>query len=173
MTRDEIVAALQELDTELSRTGERATVLVAGGVVLALGFQSRESTRDIDAVEVTSSDARRFEADVQIVAARRGLPSDWINTRAAAFAVGRSEGQPLYSGAALELRSVSSEQLLAMKLSAMRDDVDWADAGVALRALSGSREEIWARVEPYLLPGQERWRRQLFDGLWEELDADR
>jgi hypothetical protein len=54
-----------------------------------------------------------------------------------------------------------------MKLSAWRDDVDVEDARLLLRALAGSREEIWQQAEPHLVPGRELKSRYAFEDLWE------
>ena len=53
--------------------------------------------------------------------------------------------------------------------AAMRDSIDYADARTLLASISGTREEIWTRVEPLLDPSQPDWKRQNFDALWREL----
>ena len=53
----------------------------------------------------------------------------------------------------LRVRTLSVTQLLAMKLSAWRDDLDVEDA----RRL----------VEPHLVPGREMKAQYAFDDLWE------
>jgi hypothetical protein len=103
------------------------------------------------------------------VGAALGLPSDWLNTRASVFSIAPSEGRIVHQGAHLTVRSVATVQLLAMKLSALRDDVDYADARILVRECAGDRESVWRAVEPYLLPGFESWRRQNFDALWEDV----
>ena len=54
-----------------------------------------------------------------------------------------------------------------MKLSAWRDDVDIEDARRLLRELAGQREQIWAALEPYLVPGEELKAHYAFLDLWE------
>ena len=62
-----------------------------------------------------------------------------------------------------------------MKLSAWRDDVDIADARRLLTeiASSGSREEIWSLIEPYLVPGEQLKARYAFEDLWETVYGSR
>ena len=59
-----------------------------------------------------------------------------------------------------------------MKLSAWRDDIDIADARRLLQEMSGSRNEIWQAVEPYLIPGNEVKAQYAFADLWETLYGD-
>ncbi|MDQ3677324.1 MAG: nucleotidyltransferase, partial [Actinomycetota bacterium] len=50
MDRDEIVAALAALGAALERRGIQGEMYVVGGAAIALAYDSRRSTRDIDAV---------------------------------------------------------------------------------------------------------------------------
>ena len=61
------------------------------------------------------------------------------------------------------------EQLLAMKLSAWRDDVDISDAKRLLSELNGSRDGIWNGVLRHLVPGRELKAKLAYDDLWESL----
>ena len=65
----------------------------------------------------------------------------------------------------------ATEQLLAMKLCAWRDDVDINDAGQLLTelALIHDRDQIWQRLAPYLIRGHELKAQYAFDDLWESL----
>jgi hypothetical protein len=42
-----------------------------------------------------------------------------------------------------------------------------AAARVLLKALSGTKEEIWAQLEQHVVPGREMKARYAFDDLWE------
>lgn len=57
-----------------------------------------------------------------------------------------------------------------MKLSAWRDDVDIADAERLLQDLrkTGTRDEVWERVSPFLFPGTELKAEYAFDDIWNE-----
>lgn len=57
-----------------------------------------------------------------------------------------------------------------MKLSAWRDDVDIADAQRLLATMSGTQEEVWERISPFLLPGRELKAQYAFLDLWEIQD---
>ncbi|HVT17783.1 MAG TPA: hypothetical protein VHQ90_16595 [Thermoanaerobaculia bacterium] len=68
---------------------------------------------------------------------------------------------------ALLIRALAPQQLLAMKLSAWRDDIDIADAQILLREFLGQREEVWNLIEPFLVPGRELKAKYALDDLWE------
>jgi hypothetical protein len=63
------------------------------------------------------------------------------------------------------------EQLLAMKLSAWRDDIDISDARQLLMEVGRGRQrdELWKRLEPFLVKGDELTAQYAFWDLWESL----
>jgi hypothetical protein len=67
----------------------------------------------------------------------------------------------------LLVRALAPQQLLAMKLSAWRDDVDIEDARLLLTKLSSDRDAVWQQVEPHLVPGRELKASLAFSDLWE------
>jgi len=95
------------------------------------------------------------------------LPEDWLNEGAKGYLHGLEPGEILFEAPSLTVRAVASQQLLAMKLSAWRDDIDIADARLLLSKLQGTREQVWSLVEPYLVPGRELKARYAFEDLWE------
>lgn len=52
MDRDEILAALTAVGTQLDGRGVVADLYVVGGAAIALAYDARRATRDIDAVFV-------------------------------------------------------------------------------------------------------------------------
>ena len=54
-----------------------------------------------------------------------------------------------------------------LKVACVCDDVDIEDARQLLQALTGGAEQIWAEVEPFLVPGNELKARYAFLDLWE------
>jgi hypothetical protein len=86
---------------------------------------------------------------------------------AARDAHGLAPGPTLLDTPTLRVRTVSTEQLLAMKLSAWRDDLDVEDARRLLQECRDAREEIWRHVERHVVPGRELKARYAFDDLWE------
>jgi len=76
LSRDDITAALTALGRRLSADGIDGRIYVVGGAAVALAYNSRGSTRDIDAV--FEPKMRILEA-AALVAVELGLPADWIN----------------------------------------------------------------------------------------------
>jgi hypothetical protein len=82
MDRGEIVTALTALAADLDRRGLSAEMYVVGGAAIALAFDERRATRDIDAVfepkaaVYDSADAVGQELD---------LPPGWLNDAVKGF----------------------------------------------------------------------------------------
>ncbi|MFN7949963.1 MAG: hypothetical protein U0Z53_31740 [Blastocatellia bacterium] len=172
ITRQEITDALAHLGQLAEMRGARIELLLVGGALMVLLYNARESTRDVDAIILAPDEASVVRDLAQIVAAERGWPDDWLNDGAKGFLVGFSNGPIVFSAPGIEVHSPATAQLLAMKLSAWRDDVDIADARRLLQELSGARATIWQEVEPYLIPGNELKAQLAFADLWEELYGD-
>jgi hypothetical protein len=132
-----------------------------------LRFRARESTRDVDVSILAPADARKVRELARRVAAENGWPDDWLNDGAKGYLIGLSSGPIVLSAPGIEVRSPHTAQLLAMKLSAWRDDVDITDASRLLEEMNGVRDEIWREVEPYLIPGNELKARYAYADLWE------
>ena len=87
---------------------------------------------------------------------------------------GVSEGAVLLAVPGLRVWAPSVAQLLAMKLSAWRDDVDISDARRLLQemAVTFDRVQAWHEVEPFLVPGDDLKAQFAFDDLWETQHGD-
>jgi predicted nucleotidyltransferase len=131
---------------------------------MVLQFQ----TRDVD-VAILLPAARKVKEFARTVAVEYGWSDDWLNDGAKGYLIGISSGPVVFSAPGIEVRSPSIAQLLAMKLSAWRDDIDIADASRLLEEMKGDRNEIWQQVEPYLIPGSELKAQFAFADLWEAL----
>lgn len=83
------------------------------------------------------------------------LPGDWLNDAAKGYVHGLSLGAVVIDTPTLRVRTLSVPQLLAMKLSAWRDDLDVEDARRLLKECTGTRAGVWRQVEPHLVPGRE------------------
>ncbi len=168
LSADDIRKAFVALDDELRRRGERAEIVVAGGAVLVLLFNARKTTKDVDAY-IVRPEASRVRDAVRHVAHDLGLPDDWLNDGAKGYFVGISDGDALHESPALVVRAASTTQLLAMKLAAWRDAIDRADAKLLLEPMKGSREEIWAIVEPFVPRHEIDKASYAFDDLWDSI----
>ena len=136
---------------------------------MVLAYNVRPMTHDVDAVIVAPPTISNVRLLVEQVAQELSWPVDWLNDSAKGYLVGLSEGPIIFSAPGITVKRPSVAQLLAMKLSAWRDDVDVADASFLLQELSGSQEAIWERTAPYLTPGDELKAQYAFWDLWESI----
>jgi len=131
MDRDEIVEALTALAAELDRRGVSAEMYVVGGAAIALAFDERRSTRDIDAVFEPKSVVYEVAA---AVAEARGLPAGWLNDAVKGFlAVEDPAAAPVLDLPGLRCLVASPETLLSLKVLAHRVGEDEDD----VRLLAG------------------------------------
>ena len=123
-TREELLALLREVGAILVDRRVEATLYVVGGAAMALQFDARRVTRDVDAAIRTDRDDL-VEA-VALVGQRHGLAPDWLNTRASAFLSNEPDDQAIeITLPGLRIAVASPEHLIALKLRALRDrDID-------------------------------------------------
>jgi predicted nucleotidyltransferase len=124
LDRAVIEDAFRRLGDRLARRGVVADLYVFGGAAMALAYDARRSTRDIDAVfqphGVVLDEARA-------VAAELGLPQWWLNEQASAYVApgGDTNAPRVFDHPGLRVSAASPEHLLAMKvLAARRRDAD-------------------------------------------------
>ena len=170
-SREEIQDGLKRLGELAQTQGFHVQLTLVGGAVMVLGYQARQSTRDVDAVILSPHEAHLVRKLAKQVAEERDWPEDWLNDGAKGYLVGISDGPVLFSATGIEARAPSLAQLVAMKLSAWRDDLDISDARRLLQeiASSNNRDEIWESIEPFLVPGDELTAQYAFLDLWESL----
>jgi len=170
-SREEIQDGLTRLGEMAQAQGLHVQLTLVGGAVMVLGYQARESTRDVDVVILSPRDAQLVRKFAKQVAEERDWPEDWLNDGAKGYMVGISDGPVLFSAPGIEARAPSLAQLLAMKLSAWRDDLDISDARRLLQEMGSghNHDEIWKNIEPFLVPGDELTAQYAFLDLWESL----
>lgn len=113
-------ALLLELAERLARRGVRANVYVIGGAAMAMQYDERRATRDIDAV-VLSGHGPLIE-EVRSMALLHDLPTTWLNEQAASYVarVADADSSIVFDHPNLSVAAASAEHLLAMKMLAAR-----------------------------------------------------
>lgn len=98
--------------------------MFVGGAAMAVAFDTRRSTRDVD-VSLRLGGGAFWDAAAQ-VAKRHHLDPEWINSRAAAFLTNEPDVDATEFGVpGLRVAVASPHHLIALKLRAMRDrDMD-------------------------------------------------
>lgn len=131
MDRTEIVAGLTALGAALERRGTQGEMYIVGGAAMALAYDARRSTRDIDAV--FEPKAAVYEAAAE-VAEQLELPPGWLNDAVKGFLAGDDpEASPVLDVPGLRCMAASPRMLLALKVLAHRVGEDEAD----VRLLAG------------------------------------
>lgn len=172
MNRAQIEEALRTLGEVAQADGHHVELFAVGGAVMVLKFNARSATKDIDAVILGPAPASLVRAMAERVATRLGWPSDWLNDGAKGYVGADVQGEVLFEAPGVTVLAPPLAQMLALKLSAWRDDVDMDDAEVVLRAMTGSQDETWAQVVAYLPRGQELKAKYAFHQLWETIHGD-
>jgi hypothetical protein len=146
MDCEEILGSLTALAAELERRGVSAEMYVVGGAAIALAFDERRATRDIDAVFEPKSVV--YEAAVT-VAQERGLPSGWLNDAVKGFLdVEDPAAAPVLDLPGLRCLAASAEILLALKVLAHRVAEDEDDVRLLAHNLGLERaDEVLAVAE--------------------------
>jgi hypothetical protein len=168
LSADDIKNAFAALSADLAARRERAQIAITGGAALVLLFGARDTTKDVDAFFIQPDPPRIREAAAR-VARDLELPEDWLNDAAKGYFVAVSEGEVVFESPALMVRAVAMEQLLAMKLAAWRDAIDRGDARLLLSKMTGSGEEIWSRVQPFVPPSYLDKASYAFEDLWDSI----
>lgn len=150
MDRERIADLLNELGGRLTARGVKADIFVVGGSAMALAYNSRRSTSDIDAI-ITPSDPVLHEAAQ--MAEQLGLPPNWLSEGVRSTIHGLSEDRDpvdwteLSPGTTVRVRIASSAFLLAMKaMTSRRSTVDLEDAAFLARRLGLTHEDQIAEV---------------------------
>jgi predicted nucleotidyltransferase len=124
LDRARIRDLFRRLGERLQRRGVVGDVYVIGGAAMALAYDARRATRDIDAVFLPHGIVLE---EAQALAAEMGLPQWWLNEQASAYvAPGGDPEAPLsFDHPGLRVSTASPEHLLAMKtIAARRRDTD-------------------------------------------------
>jgi hypothetical protein len=122
LSADDIRRLFRELAAELDAAGQRAEISLVGGAAIALCFDGRRATRDLDAVFMPTDSVRRAAA---AVADREGLDPDWLNDAVKGFLPGPDPNAVrFFEAPGLLVDMASAEYLLAMKLFSSRVETD-------------------------------------------------
>lgn len=132
MDRAEIIEALTALADELHAKGVTGELYMVGGAAIAICFDERRSTRDIDAVFEPKLIIYESAADV---ADRLGLPVGWLNDAVKGFLVPDPDASPVLELPGLRCLVASPRILLALKVLAHRAGEDEDDVRLLAREL--------------------------------------
>jgi hypothetical protein len=146
MDRKEIIDALTSLAAELDSRGVVAEMYVVGGAAIALAFDERRATRDIEAVFEPKNVV--YEA-AAVVADQLGLPGGWLNDAVKGFLESEDPAAaPVLDLPGLRVLVASPETLLALKVLAHRVGEDEGDMRLLASQLGlQSADQVLALTE--------------------------
>jgi hypothetical protein len=124
-TKDNLNECLKELAKEFRKANGkhvRAEIILVGGASILVNYDFRQMTYGIDAVTYTNSAIKDV---INRVGDRLGLPNGWLNadfTRTTSYTSKISQFSKYYKTFlnVLEVRTISSEYLIVMKLMSGR-----------------------------------------------------
>lgn len=144
---EEIKRYLTELNEELRSMDIKGEICLYGGAVMAIAYNARPDTDDVDAVFEPVRHVRRA---ARLVAERNGLPIGWLNNAVEIF-LAQHERRILLNLSHLKIYLPAPDYLLAMKvLSARAETMDQDDLRVLIRKLGlKSSAEVFSIVRGY------------------------
>ncbi|MGH8931222.1 MAG: DUF6036 family nucleotidyltransferase [Egibacteraceae bacterium] len=151
MDREEILDALHEVGQGLLRQGLQGDLYVVGGAAIALAYNTRRVTRDIDAV---FEPKRQIYAAAAVVAADRGLDADWLNDSVKGLLRGPDPYRTsVFDLPGLRVEAASPQMLLALKVLAHRINEDRDDVRLLAGMLGlGDADQVLDHAERLLAP---------------------
>lgn len=144
LSRKDIMRGLERLDAMAREANKVVELAVYGGAALALAFDMRVATRDVDAVVRGSADfARKCAATI---AEEEGWPEGWLNDGVKGFLSQNEQMRLMQEFAAADGKGLrvfvpSPQYLFAMKCMAMRPEgIDGSHDVSDIEALAGIAE---------------------------------
>lgn len=167
--RDTILRLLTELGRRLHEQGLSMHIYLVEGAAMALTYDNRRVTRDIDGI----FDRSEIESSIiHQMAIEFGLAEDWLNAAARPYVPGDDRLAVTLDITGLSISTASPRYLLAMKMAAFRPqdhedlrllfgvngisnaqqavDVVFAVYGPDYASMFGSREDYLLRAESIL-----------------------
>jgi hypothetical protein len=152
VTPDEIKQYLGELNEELRLMEVKGELCLYGGAVMALVYDARPNTDDVDAIFKPVRHIRRAAGRI---AERHNLPKDWLNYGVKMFLVPH-EQRVLFDMSNLKVYIPPGEYLLAMKaLSARANLRDRSDIKTLIVKLGVKSDEQVIEIVKHYYPNKE------------------
>lgn len=165
LTRDDIFSGLKRIGELAREEGMTVDIAVFGGSAIAMTWQFRVATRDVDAVVIKAKDKAFLNRAGKLIAEEKGWETDWLNDGVKGF-IGEVQDfneyplAPNDDNPGIRVYTPTPEYMLALKCMAMRiDDPDGAsdieDIKHLLEILDvNGTDEVMDIVEHYFPKGR-------------------
>ena len=170
LDRADIERLLALVNAELELSDVTGEIYLVGGAVMCLAFNTRASTKDLDAYFEPTKTIR--DAAVRI-ADRESYPIDWLNDAVKGYLSPQGDFEPYLDLSHLKVFIARPEYLLAMKCLAMRLGEEFHDEGdirFLLRYLNISKYPVAIELVAKYYPVEQIPQKTLY-ALEEMLDA--
>lgn len=139
LSKNDIITYLKEINDRLGQLNTHGEILIVGGAAMALSYDSRDSTYDIDAMFEPKGEMRNIIDDI---AKHHNLNSDWLNDGVKGFMTSNMTGTNFLEMSNLTVKCLDAECLLAMKLTSAREfSKDMEDSIYLMSVLDIQKEE--------------------------------
>lgn len=162
----EIKSYLTELNEELRSMDIKGEICLYGGAVMALVYDARPDTKDVDAIFKPAAQIREA---AHKVASKHGLEPDWLNDAVKGFLAPHNQ-RILFDFSNLKIYVPEPDYMLAMKaISARVNSLDAVDVKVLIDLLKlKTADEVLDIVEKYyprkqIKPATQYFIEELFD----------
>ena len=175
MKKVTLIAALRLLGQSANAEGIKLEVSIYGGAAFLLAFNSRDATRDVDAILKPREEGERLVAQV---ARELDIPDDWLNSNVEQFISPKQEAKrrlaDIEDQTGLIVHVPTAKYLLAMKALACRRSIgeykgDIEDLSFLIKKIGiSSVAEIQEAVDAFypddlIRPGDEALLQSLID----------
>ena len=111
LSKDDMLIYFEEINRRLAAEGKHGEITMTGGATMALVYNARNSTQDIDAIFQPKEDMRKIIKDV---ASDYELEGDWLNDGSKGFVTPQMNFQKVLTLSNLTVSSVDAEGMLAV-----------------------------------------------------------
>jgi hypothetical protein len=146
LTREQIIGLLSELGQELDALGVKAQLFVVGGAAMALAYNMRRTTADVDGV--FEPKAVIYEAARRVASRHGRLPEDWLNDGVKGLlpAAADRHARVILDLPGITVSVPSPQYLLALKVQAACIDRDQDDIRFLAREAGAKTADDVLRV---------------------------
>lgn|SRR3990167_5809459 len=124
LNKDKIIKLFNSLNRALSKENIRGEIYLVGGAVMALAYNARSSTKDIDGYFVPKEKIRKL---AQKVGEKEGVGGDWLNDAVKGFLGDKGKFEIFLELDHLKIYVAQAEFLLATKCLAFRIGEEFHD----------------------------------------------
>lgn len=148
LTKEKIEELLKIINSKMATKKAYGEILLCGGAVMCLVFQSRVSTKDIDGIFIPTKEIRDIISEMS---QEYNLPENWLNDAVKGFFYPPIPQIPIFQFSHLKVYRPTPEYLLAMKcISARYDSMDKDDVITLIKYLNvKTPHEVFTIIEEY------------------------